>query len=154
MKGLAQLKTGYLSSIRELNKDIDEYILASGKLKKILFVDDEKMTLKYLEKYFRHKIPGAKVFFSDSPIEAKKILIENEIDLLITDLKMPILHGREIAALAKKLNPDTRIIIITAYLDEIVDDLKNEEYFLKPIVDLNILYQSVLRNLSFHGYAL
>ena len=146
MEKITQLKIGYLSSLSKLNLSIDSYLQDDKQPKKILFLDDEKLTLKYFKKYFEYKIPGAEIFFSDSAVNAKRVMFDHNIDLLITDLKMPVFNGKEIIKTAKNLNPSIKVIVVTAYRDEA--ECVSEECFLKPIDNLGLLYQSVLRNLS------
>ena len=59
----------------------------------ILFVDDEKQILNSLRRVFA--TGEYRVFFAESGEEALSILAEEEINLLITDVRMPGMSGVE-----------------------------------------------------------
>jgi len=64
----------------------------------------------------------------------------NEVDLIITDIKMPKLDGIGMISKIKEINPDIPILILSAYneFEYFIDSIKIgiEGYLLKPI-DLN-----------------
>jgi len=83
---------------------------------RILIVDDEKIALRNL----RHILvkDGHEVEGVESGAQAIKILkglVADELDLVLTDLRMPGVDGMEILALVKKLFPDTEVVMITGY---------------------------------------
>jgi DNA-binding NtrC family response regulator len=83
---------------------------------KILIVDDEKIALRNL----RHILvkEGHEVQTAESGTRALKVLkgmVEDEFDLVLTDLRMPGVDGMEILELSKKLFPDTEVVMITGY---------------------------------------
>jgi len=65
------------------------------------------------------------------------------IDLLITDLIMPGLNGKEFAKLVKKLRPDTKVLYISGYGGEaLADGTVNEEALLqKPFSPEALLHK-------------
>ncbi|HIJ78326.1 MAG: sigma-54 dependent transcriptional regulator [Desulfobulbaceae bacterium] len=83
---------------------------------KILIVDDEKIALRNL----RHILvkDGHEVEMAESGAQAVKILkgmVADELDLVLTDLRMPGVDGMEILELSKSLFPDTEVVMITGY---------------------------------------
>lgn len=86
----------------------------------ILIVDDEKEILK-LSKMILQK-NGYQVLTADSPNQA--ILIaekqQGEIDLLITDIVMPEMNGRELARKIISMCPDIKIIFMSGYTADII----------------------------------
>ena len=78
---------------------------------------------------------------------------ENEIDLIITDVNMPILNGLEMVKKIKKINLNIPIIVATAFsnkeylLDAI--DIGIDKYVLKPI-DIAKLLQVMSQSLLYH----
>jgi len=81
---------------------------------KILIVDDEPDMLKLLSMTLQKKTPY-QVSITNNPVEALTLAKSGEFDLVITDLKMPGLDGMELLDAVKKINPDTPVIMITAY---------------------------------------
>jgi DNA-binding NtrC family response regulator len=65
----------------------------SGVKIKILCVDDEKEVLHSLERFLR--ISGYDVFTASSGAEALAFLEKNEVDLIISDQRMPLMSGSE-----------------------------------------------------------
>jgi len=78
---------------------------------------------------------------------------ENEIDLIITDVNMPLLNGLEMVKEIKKINLNIPIIVATAfsnkeYLLEAID-IGIDKYVLKPI-DISKLLQVMSQSLLYH----
>lgn len=57
---------------------------------------------------------------------------DEQIDLLITDIGLPGMNGRELADYARELRPDLKILFITGYAQNIV----TADGFLKPGMDM------------------
>jgi two-component system response regulator PilR (NtrC family) len=47
--------------------------------------------------------------------EAKRVLAAREFDVVITDLRMPEVGGLDVLAEAKRLQPETQVIVVTAF---------------------------------------
>ncbi|RXK02949.1 EAL domain-containing response regulator [Halarcobacter bivalviorum] len=78
---------------------------------------------------------------------------ESEIDIIITDVNMPIMNGLEMIREIKKINPNIPIIVATAfsnteYLLEAID-IGVDKYVLKPI-DMKKLLQLMSQSLLYH----
>jgi two-component system, NtrC family, response regulator PilR len=80
---------------------------------KILVVDDEPNITEILEIAFLDD--GMDVFKSGSGREALKILHDRDIDVVVSDIKMPDLSGVELLEEARRFAPDTVFIMITAF---------------------------------------
>jgi PAS domain S-box-containing protein len=63
---------------------------------------------------------GCKVFSAESGKKALALIKERKItpDLMITDLIMPEINGKELAFKLKKISPSTRVIITSGYPDK------------------------------------
>lgn len=81
---------------------------------KILIIDDETDMLVMLEMLITEKTPH-EVVTTNNPFEIEALLSQNEFNLVITDLKMPMLDGIEILEVVKKTDPDIPVIVITAF---------------------------------------
>jgi DNA-binding NtrC family response regulator len=81
---------------------------------KILIIDDEPDMLVMLEMLITDKTPHA-VLSTNNPLELQEILSKDEFNLVITDLKMPIMDGIEILEMVKNQDADIPVIVITAF---------------------------------------
>lgn len=104
------------------------------KQKMILLVDDEEIVLKSLARNLRKK--EFKVTTEQNAYDALEKLKETVYDLIITDLIMENLNGIEFLKKAKKISPDTPVMIISAYGDRKSADnaLQSgaDDYLFKP----------------------
>jgi DNA-binding NtrC family response regulator len=81
---------------------------------RILVVDDEPNMLRLLKTILMDKT-GFEVNTTNNPLEVSKLLQEAAYDLVITDLKMPLVDGIDLIGIIKKIDAGLPIIIITAY---------------------------------------
>lgn len=80
----------------------------------LLVVDDEPNMLRLLKTILMDKT-GYEVATTNNPLEVNKMLQEKAYDLVVTDLKMPLVDGMDLIEIIKKIDPLIPIIIITAY---------------------------------------
>ena len=81
---------------------------------RILIVDDEPNMLRLLQAIITGKT-DYQVVTTNNPLEVSKLLETENFDLVITDLKMPLLDGMDLIDLIKAKDPLIPIIMITAY---------------------------------------
>jgi DNA-binding NtrC family response regulator len=81
---------------------------------RILVVDDEPNMLRLLKTILMDKT-GYEVTTTNNPLEVSKMLQEDHYDLVITDLKMPLVDGIDLIGIVKGLDATMPIIVITAY---------------------------------------
>jgi DNA-binding NtrC family response regulator len=79
----------------------------------ILIVDDDLNVLEVLEA--RLQSAGFDTFKAENGRDALRLIKDNKIDLLISDMKMPGMSGMEVLAKARALQPGLPIIFLTAY---------------------------------------
>ena len=86
----------------------------------ILLVEDETAILE-LGAYILEQ-RGYTVLTSPSPAKAKEIVLEyrGKIDLLITDVIMPEMNGRELAKEISIIRPETKILFISGYTADVI----------------------------------
>ncbi|MFZ5450968.1 MAG: response regulator [Thermodesulfobacteriota bacterium] len=80
----------------------------------LLVVDDEPNMLRLLKTILMDKT-GYEVTTTNNPLEVSKLLQEKPYDLVVTDLKMPLVDGMDLIDIIKKIDSQIPIIIITAY---------------------------------------
>ena len=81
---------------------------------KVLYIDDEEINLEVFHSAFRKKY---EVFTAISASEGMTILDEVNINIIISDQKMPVRSGVSFFEEVKEKYPDTIRIILTAYAD-------------------------------------
>ena len=110
---------------------------------KILIIDDEMDMLMLLRMIIEDNTEH-RVETTNSPSEGLKLFKDKEIDLVITDLKMPGMDGLELFAELKELKPEVPVIIITAYGSSEVaaSALKKgvKDFIAKPFRKTDILF--------------
>ncbi len=130
----------------QLNKEINTFTRQG----RILIVDDEHLIRKSLSRYL-NKIGYSIEVAEDGRVAIQK-LKDYVFDLVLTDLKMPNLDGRELLTMMSEEFPEIPKIVLTGYgtNEDIIHALKTGAYdFLnKPIVDFTILFHAVERALE------
>ncbi len=81
---------------------------------RILVVDDEPNMLRLLKTILMDKT-GYEVTTTNNPLEVSKLLQEGHYDLVVTDLKMPLVDGIDLIGIVKNIEAAMPIIVITAY---------------------------------------
>lgn len=103
-------------------------------MKKILIVDDELNMRLVLQAMLKKE--GYEILLASDGMEALSVLKQNDVSVVISDLKMPRMDGMELLEKATQLWPSTPIIIITAHgtIATAVDALKKGafDYITKP----------------------
>lgn len=79
----------------------------------ILIVDDDQHVLEVLEA--RLQSAGFQICKAENGQEAIRLLKDNQVDLMISDMKMPGMSGMEVLAKARAIQPGLPIIFLTAY---------------------------------------
>jgi two-component system response regulator HydG len=79
----------------------------------VLVVDDDRNTRETLQRGLSRE--GYEILAAEDGAEAVRLLQEREIDLMITDYKMPGMDGLRLASTAQVIRPSTAIIMISAF---------------------------------------
>ena len=83
---------------------------------RLLIVDDDAEALRNMA--ITLSLEGYFVMTASSGVSASVLLSEHQYDIVITDLRMPIMDGHEIVRRTRAAHPDTSIIVTSSYLDE------------------------------------
>jgi two-component system, cell cycle sensor histidine kinase and response regulator CckA len=103
----------------------------------ILLVDDEPPVIKIVGRMLTPL--GCEILTATSGFEALEIYaaLHRPIDLLLTDLHMPKMSGRALAAQLRTLQPGLKVLYLTGRCDELfgaLTELETHEAFIeKPV---------------------
>ncbi len=95
-------------------------------MKNILLVDDEKKYLLSLSEGLRQCDSNFNVLTAENGMKAIDILSSTRIDLLITDLKMPVMDGFDLLMHVLKKHHNMPVIIATAFSNpDVIEKLRS-----------------------------
>lgn len=84
-----------------------------GKLS-ILLCEDDEMALKVLTRVISRICPNCTVYSATNGKTGLECFRQHQPDIVITDIKMPIMDGIEMTRQMKAVKPDFKTIVITA----------------------------------------
>jgi len=84
----------------------------------ILIVDDDEMVLIALNELLRPE--GYEVHTSSRGSEALKKLDQDGYDLLMLDVIMPEMNGKDLSEKLKELHPGLRVLFMSGYTDDVI----------------------------------
>ncbi len=86
----------------------------------LLVVEDEVILLQLCEQILTES--GYQVIASSDPVEALKLAQNHDkpIDLLLTDVVMPKLNGKELSERLRARQPETKVLFMSAYTADII----------------------------------
>ena len=114
----------------------------------IVIVDDEEMVLTSLRSFLNLETSYDVQSFTN-PQEALKYIVDNEVDLVVSDYLMPEMDGMSFLGEVKKVKPDIPRIILTGYADKenaikAINEVGLFQYIEKPWDNDDLLI--ILRN--------
>lgn len=113
----------------------------------ILFVDDEPNILEGLKRMLRGNRDEWQMSFAGSGIDALQILGENNIDVIVSDMKMPGMDGAELLEKVSELHPHVIRVILSGFSEKEVS-MKSvgtaHQYLSKPC-DPEVLKTTISR---------
>ncbi|EHQ30723.1 response regulator [Mucilaginibacter paludis] len=103
----------------------------------VLYVDDEIHNLNSFKAAFRRDF---NIYVAQSAREGRKILDQNEIAVIVTDQRMPVMTGIEFLESIIPVYPDTIRILLTGFSDinAVMDAINRGQvykYLVKPWAD-------------------
>ncbi len=103
--------------------------------KRLLVVDDEVPVLKLVTRILA--TDNYEIVTAESGAAAARVVAQPGfpgVDLLVTDLMMPGMNGRELAAVVRNRNPHVRVLYVTGFADTLftgVNELGPSESFIE-----------------------
>jgi CheY-like chemotaxis protein len=120
-------------------------------MKNVLFVDDEETLLRIMVGRFEDYKDRFEVLTAGNGKEAIEILESKPIDLVVTDLKMPVMDGVELLAYMSANYPSIPAITVSAFstpkIQKMLEKMGTLRVMDKP-VNLDLLAQAVLEGLD------
>ncbi|HEY2407329.1 MAG TPA: sigma-54 dependent transcriptional regulator [Polyangiaceae bacterium] len=100
----------------------------NGPKPKVLVVDDDAALAETIADALSERAYDAVPVASSR--EAKRLLLEEQVDALVTDLRMPHVDGLELLAISKQSGPERPVIVMTAYsaIDSAIDSIRHGAY--------------------------
>ncbi len=122
----------------ELKESLDAVLnLSNIEKPTILIVDDEENNLQLLKRTFRGKY---NILTANNGVQALDVVKQhgNEISLIVSDQKMPVMEGTEFLRHVRETNPDIIKILLTGHvgtdiLVSAINDCELFQYILKPV---------------------
>ena len=116
----------------------------------ILVIDDEITILQAFEKFLINE--GCQVLLATNGLIGLEIFKREKPDLILSDLKMPVMSGLELLKEVKKISPITPFIIISGYndFDAAITAIRLGawDFIQKPIAHLSILFLTINKALE------
>ena len=110
---------------------------------RVLLVDDEKDFLETLVK--RLKKRKLDVMAASGGIEAVQTVTEQQVDVVVLDVKMPDMNGIDTLKAIKKIRPSAEVIMLTGHADMEIAiegmELGAFDYLMKPADIDELLYK-------------
>lgn len=110
-----------------------EDVVFMGRPLEIVVVDDEKQITELLRSFIGLASKNARVHTFNDATAAREFLLSNNVDMLITDYKMPVYDGLQLLSLVP---PEVKKILISGYVSEIAEEKLQEMnalFFEKPV---------------------
>lgn len=103
----------------------------------LIIVDDEERVLEAMNEIINWEELNVHIIgLCDNALSALQLMINEEIDILVTDIKMPIMDGLELISRAKEMHPNIECITLSGYeefdLAREAISLGVRRYLLKP----------------------
>ena len=101
----------------------------------VLVVDDEEPVRKFVDRVF-HDAGYETVLASDGPEAIDLASKLASLDILVTDVMMPLMAGDELARRLRQLQPSLKVLYLTGYADNLFKEKvtlwEDEAYLDKP----------------------
>jgi diguanylate cyclase (GGDEF)-like protein/PAS domain S-box-containing protein len=127
--------------LREERRLPDHLLRLNRPQRTLLIVDDEVNIVSSLKRLLRRD--NYHIFTANSGMEGLEVLARNEVDVIVSDQRMPGMTGVEFLGKAKEIYPDTVRIVLSGYTElQSVTDAVNQgaiyKFLMKPWDDTQL----------------
>lgn len=116
----------------------------------ILIIDDEVSIRESLSSFFQDE--GYRVFTAENGEIGLDIFFKEDVDMVITDLRMPRKDGIEVMTTIHEHNPDIPMVVISGAgnTQDVIESLRMgaKDYITKPIIDLAMIRHVIVKALE------
>ncbi|WP_248924988.1 response regulator [Paenibacillus hamazuiensis] len=106
-------------------------------MRRILVVDDEAIQRRVLGKIIRNAVPAYEVLEAGNGKAALDLVRETAIDIVLTDIRMPMMDGLQFIENLQQLRQGVKIVILTGYryfeYAQKAIQLGASDFLLKPV---------------------
>lgn len=115
--------------------------------KRILFVDDEPMVLKGIQRTLRKMKNVWEMTFTTSAKEALLVLDEKPMDVIISDMKMPEMDGTQLLGEVKRRHPNIVRLILSGHVEQetTIQSVQFAHQCLSKPCDVELLKQTLAK---------
>jgi len=118
--------------------------------RKLLIIDDDTIVRQNIVAYLEDS--GFQVFQAADGPTGLASFREHKPDLVLTDLRMPVIDGLQVLRSIHEESPDAAVIVISGagVISDVVEALRlgASDYLIKPVVDMEMLVHSVRKTLE------
>ncbi len=87
--------------------------MTKNEISKVLIVDDDKDLRRIYSRYLSHD--GFKVLEASNGEQALLEFCEEEIDVILLDIRMPVANGQVLLPALQRFHPQSKIIVSSCY---------------------------------------
>jgi PAS domain S-box-containing protein len=132
-----------ISSIIIEKEDTQKEIKYIFKPATVLIVDDILNNRELVEQNFKNT--SINFYTAKNGKEATEVALTQDIDLILMDIRMPVMDGYEASEIIKEAKPDLPIVALTAsVMQDEFDNMKDKNfdgYLRKPILKANLFHE-------------
>jgi HD-like signal output (HDOD) protein/CheY-like chemotaxis protein len=116
----------------------------------VLFVDDDQRVVDGLRRMLRGKARDWQLLVATSGEEALRILAEQQVDAVVSDMRMPGMNGAQLLAAVQRDYPATARIILSGQAERgaVLEAVASAQQFLAKPCDVGAVVAAVRRAVS------
>jgi HD-like signal output (HDOD) protein len=119
---------------------------------RLLFVDDDAMVLKGLQRTLRKMRHEWEIHYAESGEAALALMASQPVDVVISDMRMPEMDGAELLTIVKERFPQVIRIILSGQLDRdmTLKSVKTAHQLLAKPCDVSVLCEALQKTSVLH----
>ncbi len=113
----------------------------------ILFVDDDQFIRKALQRLLTGARDDWQIDFADSGKQALEKLASQHFDVIVSDMRMPVMDGAELLTIVAEKFPQTTRIILSGQSEQDAFEraIENAQHYLSKPCSLSELEKAILQ---------